>query len=92
MTMALDWTLHLLVVSTLGTNAHRLMQCTRASATNGDQGRELQSIPQAGGAAVPAQPETVEAESPTVTWKMANLSKDQGELSKNYIPIDGLKA
>ena len=36
-----------------------------------------------------AQPETVEAESPTMAWKMANLVKDQGESSKNYIPIDG---
>ena len=39
-----------------------------------------------------AQPETVEAESPTMAWKMANLVKDQGESSKNYIPIDGAKA
>ena len=28
------------------------------------------------------QPETVEAESPTMAWKMANLIKDQGELSE----------
>ena len=39
-----------------------------------------------------AQPETVEAESPTMAWKMANLAKDQEESSKNYIPIDGPRA
>ena len=33
-TTALDWTLLLLVVSELGTNIHRLMQRTRAPATN----------------------------------------------------------
>ena len=38
------------------------------------------------------QPEAVEVESPTMAWKMANLIKDQGESSKNYIPIDGPKA
>ena len=77
--MALDWTLLLLVVSALGTYSYRLMQCTHAPATIGDQGRELQGIPQASRAAVPAQPENAETESPTMAWKMANLIKEQGE-------------
>ena len=92
MTTALDWTLLLLVVSALVTNIHRLMQRTRAPATIGNQGKELQGIPKADGATVSMQPETVEAESPTMTWKMVNLIKDQGESFKNYIPIDGPKA
>ena len=91
-TTALDWTLLLLVVSALVTDIHRLMQCTRAPTTTGDQGRELQGIPKANRATVPTQQETVEVWSPTMTWKMANLVKDQGESSKNYIPIDGPKA
>ena len=68
------------------------MQCTRAPATDGERGRELQDILKADRATVSVQQETVKAESPTMTWKMANLDKDQGELSKNYIPIDGPKA
>ena len=90
--MALNWTLLLLVVSSLGTYIHCLVQRTHAPATISNQGRQDQGIPWANGAAVPAQPETVEAESPTMTWKMVNLVKDQGESSKNYIPIDGPKA
>ena len=92
MTTALDWTFLLLVVSALVTNIHRLMQHTHAPATNGDQGRELQGVLKADRATVSRQQETVEAESPTMAWKMANLVKDQGESSKNYIPIDGPKA
>ena len=88
-TTALDWTLLLLVVSALVTIVHRLMERTRAPTTIGDQGRELQGIPKANRATVSTQPEAVEAESPTMVWKMANLFKDQGESSKNYIPIDG---
>ena len=38
------------------------------------------------------QPETVQAESPTMAWKMANLIKDQGASSRNYIAIDGPRA
>ena len=91
-TTALDWMLLLLVVSALVTNSHHLMQCTCAPATIGNQGRELQGIPKANGPTVSTQPETVEAESPTMAWKMANLVKDQGESSKNYIPIDGPRA
>ena len=90
--MALDWILLLLEVSVLVTNIHCLMQRTRAPATIGYQGRGLHGVPKADGATVSAQPETVEAESPTMAWKMANLVKDQGESSKNYIPIDGPKA
>ena len=90
--MALDWTILLLVVSALVTNIHHLLQRTRAPATNGDQGRELHCIPKADKATVSAQQETVEVEFPTMAWKMANLVKDQGESSKNYIPIDGPKA
>ena len=92
MTTALDWTLLLLVVSVLVTNIHHLMQRTHTPATIGDRGRELQGIPKADGATVSMQPEAVEVESPTMAWKMANLVKDQGESSKNYIPIDGPKA
>ena len=91
-TMPLDWTIILLVISALGTNIHRLMQCTCPPTTIGNQGRDLQGIPLVSGAAVPAQPETVEAESPTMAWKMANLANDQVESPKNYIPIDGLNA
>ena len=91
MTTALDWTLLLLVVSALVTNIHHLMQRTRAPATNGDQGRELQGVLKADRATVSTQQETVEAESPTMAWKMANLIKDQEESFKNYIPIDGTK-
>ena len=68
------------------------MQCTCTPATIGDQGRELQSIPKANSATVSTQPETMEAESPAMAWKMVNLVKDQGELLKNYIPIDGPRA
>ena len=39
-----------------------------------------------------AQPETMGVESPTMAWKMVKLIKDQGESSKNYIPIDGPRA
>ena len=74
------------------TNIYRLMQHTRAPATIGDQGRELQGVPKANGATVSMKLDTVEAESPTMAWKMANLVKDQGESSKNYIAIDGPKA
>ena len=70
--MALDWTLILLVISMLGTNIHHLMQCIHAPTIIGDQGRDLQGVPWAGRAATPAQPQTVEAESPTMAWKMAN--------------------
>ena len=81
MTTALDWTLLLLVVSGLVTNIHHLMQRTRAPATIGNQGRELQGIPMANRATVSVQPETVGAESPSMAWKMANLVKNQGESS-----------
>lgn len=68
------------------------MQHTRAPTTISNQCREVKGILKANGATVSAQPETVEVESPTMAWKMVNLIKDQGESSKNYIPIDGPKA
>ena len=68
------------------------MQCTHDPATIGNQGRERQGVPWSSGAVVPAQSETVEVESPTVAWNIANLTKDHGELLKIYIPIDGPKA
>ena len=77
MTTALDWTILLLVVSALGTNIHHLMQCICTPATIGDQGRELQGVLKANGATVSMRPETVEAESPTMAWKMAKLIKEQ---------------
>ena len=92
MTTALGWTLILLVVSALGTYIHCLVQRTRAPTTIGDQGRELHGVLQANGATVSTQPETVEAESPMMAWKTVNLVKDQGESSKNYIPIDSPRA
>ena len=76
MTTVLDWMLLLLVVSVLVNNIYRLMQRTCAPATIGNQGRELQGVLKANGATVSVQPETVEAESPTMAWKMANLIKD----------------